>query len=78
MDKLNEREILRRAVREQETTQANIAKELGVQQNALSAKMTRERMSVDTFKAVLNVLGYDIVVVDRISGERKWLLETEK
>ena len=78
MDKLNEREILRRAVREQETTQANIAKELGVQQNALSAKMTRERMSVDTFKAVLNVLGYDIVVVDRISGERKWMLETEK
>ena len=78
MERLNEREILRKAVREQGAKQAGIASELGIQQNALSAKMTRERMSVDTFRSVLDVLGYDVVVVDRISGEPMWTLETKK
>lgn len=75
MEKLNEREILRRAVKERNTKQGTIAGELGMQQNALSAKMTRERMSLDTFKKVLDVMGYDVVVVDRESGERRWAVE---
>lgn len=78
MEVLNERAILRSAIKEQGTKQTSIASELGMQQNALSAKMTRERMSVDTFKSVLNVLGYDVVVVDRISGERMWTLDAKK
>ena len=77
MEKLNERGILRAAIKEQDMKQVELAKELNTQQNSLSAKMTRERMSVDTFKRVLNVPGYDVVVIEGISGEQMWMLDME-
>ena len=78
MEKMNERSILRSAVKERCIKQAYIATKLGIPQNALRAKMTRERMSVDTFKSVLDVMDYDIAVIDRVSGEICWVVDTHK
>ena len=75
---MDEKEILRAAVREKGTTQTEVAGRMGMRQNALSAKMTRERMSLDTFREVLNLLGYDVAVIDRENGEVRWVVDPGK
>jgi len=72
------REILRSAMKERGETQSKVAAALGEQQNGLSAKITRERMSLDTFRSVLNVVGYDVAVIDRENGEVRWVVDPGK
>lgn len=73
-----EKEILKAAMRERGMTQIMLADKMGIRQNSLSGNLSRDRMSLGTFGKVLNILGYDVVILDRESGEIAWKLEVEK
>lgn len=75
---MDDKAILKEAIKERGMKQKTLAEQLGVAQNALSANMTRDRMGLDNFKKILNVLGYDVVVVDRESGELKWTVDPDR
>ena len=75
---MNGREILRAAMKERGVTQSAVAEQLGEAQHGLSAKITRERMSLDTFRSVLNAVGYDVAVIDRENGEVRWVVDPTK
>lgn len=72
-----DRDIIKVARKARGMTQDVIAGRLGVKQNALSQGVNRSRMSLWMFSRVLNVLGYDVVVVDRDTGEPMWKLYVE-
>ena len=71
------REIMRLAPKSKGVTQVTLAGRLGIGQNALSQSVNRSRMSLQNFMRVLNALDYDVVIVDRESGEAKWKVEPE-
>ena len=73
-----DRDIIRVARKERGTTQETIAGKLGIKQNALSQGVNRSRMSLWMFSRVLNALDYDIVVIDRETGEPMWQLYVER
>lgn len=70
--------ILRRAIEEKGITQTKLAARIGIKQNALSANICRDRMSLDNFKRILNALGYDVAVVDRESGDVRWIVDPDE
>ena len=73
-----EKDILKLAQKRRQVTQETIAGRIGVKRNDLNQNMNRSRMSLDTFIKVLNALDYDIVVVDRETGEPMWQLYVER
>lgn len=73
-----DREILKLAQRSRGVTQDVIADKLGVKRNALCQSMNRPRMSLGMFAKILDVLGYDVVVVNRETEEAKWQLYVER
>lgn len=75
MDSMAENRIMKEAIKERGKTQAVLAGALGLSQNALSNNLNRVRTSVQVFKEVLDALDYDVVIVDRHSGEQKWRLD---
>lgn len=75
---LTGRDVMRRAQRERSVTQETLAGKIGIKRNALCQNMNRSRLSLSTFSDVLTALDYDIVIVDRETGEAMWKLETER
>ena len=75
---LNEKDILRAAMRHRSTTQGAVAQKLGMSQNALSQNMTRERISMDKFKKILDAMDYDIYIVDRNTGNSEWCVDVDE
>ena len=73
-----DKEILKLAQRKRQITQAKLAETLGIKQNAMSGNMNRARMSLGMFSKILDTLGYDVVVIDRESGEPEWQLYVER
>lgn len=73
-----DRDIIKYARKARGTTQDVIAGKLGIKQNALSQGVNRSRMSLWMFSRVLNALDYDVVVVDRETGEPMWKLLVEQ
>lgn len=67
-----EQEILRLAQRKRKVTQAMISEKIGVRGSALSQSMSRPRISLGMFAKILNAMGYDIMIVDRETGEAEW------
>lgn len=75
MQEGNEREIMKLAMRERGMTQVRLAEKMDTTQNNLSACLNRSRTSVDVFKDVLDTLEYDVIIVDRRTGEATFRLE---
>lgn len=75
---LNERVILRNALRGRQMTQLTLSERMNMKQSALSQNMARPRMSLGMFAKILDALNYDVVIVDRMSGEASWKLEVER
>lgn len=71
----NEREIMKKAQRKRAVTQETLAQRIGIKRNALNQNMNRSRMSLNTFVDVLNAMDYDIVIVDRETGEAEWKID---
>ena len=74
---LRDRDILRAAMKERSTTQIGVAKKMGISQNTLSQNMTRDRISVEKFKKILDAMDYDVYIVDRNNKEAKWCVDVE-
>lgn len=75
---LEDKDILRSAIRERNTTQKELGSKIGMSQTALSGNLTRDRMSLDNFKRMLNALDYDVAVIDRETGEVRWVVDPTK
>lgn len=74
---LQDKDIMRMAIKARGTTQQQVAEKMGTSQNALSANMNRGRTSVENFKKILDALDYDIFIVDRKTGEAEWCVDVE-
>lgn len=72
-----DRDILKLAQKDRKVTQGTIADALGMKRNSLCQNMSRPRMSLGMFSKILDALDYDVVVVDRSTGEQKWQLYVE-
>lgn len=75
---LKDKEILRTAMSERGMTQVKLAKRLGVLQNTISASVTRERISLALFNRLLNAMGYAVAVIDKQSGDVKWVVDSDR
>ena len=73
-----DKDILRLAQKSRHVTQDIIAEKLGVKRNALCQSMNRSRMSLGMFAKILDALDYDVVVVNRETGEAEWQLYVER
>ena len=72
-----DRDIMKVAFKSRSVIQDVVAEKLGIKRNALSQGINRSRMSLSMFSRVLNALDYDVVVVDRSTGEPMWKLYVE-
>ena len=75
MESKIENAVLRAAMKERGLTQTVLAGQLGTAQNSLSNSINRMRMSVQVLKELLDAMEYDLVVVDRRTGEQKWRID---
>lgn len=75
---LKDKEILRTAMSERGMTQVKLAERIGIGQNAVSATINRDRMSLDGFKRILNAMGYAVAVIDKQSGDVKWVVDSDR
>lgn len=69
--------ILKTAKDERGLTLMQLADRMGLKQSAVSGQINRGRVSLDAFENLLRVMDYDVVIVDRKSGEAKWRLDSE-
>ena len=76
VETLSDKVILRLAMKQRKATQVQLANRLGVKQSAMSGQMNRTRMSLGMFGRILGAMDYDVVIVDRNSGEPVWKLDT--
>lgn len=70
--------IMRNAMKARGVTQVGLAEKMGMLQSSLSTRMTRQRISLESFRDILDALDFDIVIVDRDTGEEIWKVEVEK
>ena len=75
MKVINEREIMKIGMKERGLTQTKLAERMDTTQRNLSACMNRSRVSMEVFKEVMDALEYDVIVVDRRTGESLYRLE---
>lgn len=72
-----DKEILKLAQKSRYVTQDAIAARMHVKRNALCQSMNRPRMSLGMFSKILDVLDYEVVIVNRETGEAEWKLYVE-
>lgn len=73
-----DKDILKLAQKSRRVTQDVIAEKMNVKRNALCQSMNRPRMSLGMFAKILDVLGYDVNIVDKETGEPMWQLYVER
>lgn len=74
---LEDKDILRAALRRRHMTQTDISDKLGIVRSAVSMNMTRDRMGLDNFVKMLDVMEYDVYIVDRKTGEAEWCIDVD-
>ena len=73
-----DKDILKLAQRSRKVTQEVIANALDMKRNSLCQNMSRPRMSLGMFAKILDVLDYDVVIVNRETEEPEWKLYVER
>mgnify|MGYP002524305154 CR=1 FL=1 len=73
---MEDKKVLKEALKSRGMTQTALAKELGMLVSGLSMNMSRDNMGLDNFRKILNALDYDVVVVDRRTGEKVWTVDS--
>ena len=68
--------ILKKAMKERGLVQVTLAERLGMQQSSLCGNLNRSRIGMDVFRSILDAMGYDVVIVDRETGEAKWKVKS--
>lgn len=72
-----DKDILKLAQKSRHVTQDVIASSLKMKRNSLSQNMSRPRMSLGMFAKILDALDYDVMIVNRETGEAEWQLYVE-
>ena len=78
---MNEREIIRIALKSRGYTQAMLASMLGFKgQNAVSERLRGNAINVDTLLKILNAMGYELVIRDKNKSNKEnvWVVGEEK
>ena len=75
MESKIENDVIRAAMKDRGMTQTVLAEKIGTAQNSLSNSINRTRMSVQVLKDLLDAMEYDLVVVDRRTGEIMWRID---
>lgn len=75
---LGTKEIMRKAKEERGITQKELADRLGILQTSLSAGFAREHISLTLFSKYMNGMGYAVAVVDKQSGDVRWVVDPEE
>ena len=73
---LTHRGILQLARQERNLTQGVLADRMNMKRNSLCQNLSRPRISLEMFGRIMNAMEYDIVIVDRTTGEAAWKLDT--
>lgn len=73
---MEDKKVLKEALRSRGMTQAALANQMGVGVSGLSMNINRDNMGLDNFRKILNALDYDVVVVDRRTGEKVWTVDS--
>ena len=73
-----DKDILKLAQKSRHVTQDVIANALRMKRNSLCQNMSRPRMSLGMFAKILDALDYDVVVVNRETGEAEWQVYVER
>lgn len=76
-NRLTDKEIMKEALAESGYTQKLLAEKLGMSQTGISGSMNRGRTSLPVFCKLLDVMGYDVAVVDRKDGTVRWIVDGE-
>lgn len=71
-------DIFRLAMNERNVKQVELADRLGVMQSSISGNLNRRRIGLEVFNTMLDALDYDVAVVDRTTGEIRWIVAKEK
>lgn len=64
--------ILKAAMKNRSMKQLDLAEKMGVFQSTISTNLRRDRIGLDVFVKMLNTMDYDVIVVDRRTGEGIW------
>lgn len=64
--------IMRKAMKRRGLTQRELADTMGTTQTAVSGNMTRYKIGLDTFSRIMAAMEYDVVVIDRKTGQAEW------
>lgn len=70
--------ILKQALVERCVNQIELANRMGMIQSSVSGNINRQKIGLDVFTRMLDVLDYDVVVVDRHTGEALWKVRKEE
>ena len=71
-------DILRMALKERNMKQMDLADKLGVLQSTISGNLNRPRLGLEVFNSMLDAMDYDVAVVDRTTGEVRWIVAKGK
>ena len=72
IEKATEKKILSMAMTERGMKQYEVAEVLGIKPPSLSGSMNRTNIGLNVFAKILDVLDYDIAIIDRRTGEAVW------
>lgn len=76
---MNEKDIIREAMKEVGWTQEELRKKLGyTSQSSVSSRINGASMRVDTLVRFLDVMGYEVVVKRKKSGGSQWTIEHDE
>lgn len=75
---LEDKAILKEAMQERGLTQKMLGDRIGMIQTAVSANLKRDRMSLDMFGKLLNGMGYAVAVVDKQTGDVRWIVDPDR
>lgn len=67
--------ILKMARQERKLTQEALANRMDMKRNSMCQNLSRPRISLDMFTRILSAMDYDVMIVDRKTGEAKWKLD---
>lgn len=77
---MKDTEIVRDIMKETGTTQMMLKDMLGYKaQSSVSGRLNTPRMSVERFSAMLDVLGYEVVVRDKAQqSDKEWIVLADR
>ena len=77
METMGHKEILRAAMDTKGMKQTILAERMGVKQTSISSGMRRDKIGLDVFAKMLGEMGYDVLIVDKETGETQWRVATK-